>query len=173
MKIKRNIALWIRKLHRWGAIAVFLPFSIVLLSGILLQLKKEIAWVQPPTTQGVGKSPRLPLDQLLAVAQMIPDAEIKGWEDIDRIDVRPDYGIAKVQCKNHWEIQIDWFTGKINHAAYRRSDVIESLHVGSWFHPNARLWGFLPSAFIVLGLLCTGLYLLFHRIKLINLKSKI
>ena len=43
--------------------------------------------------------------------------------------------------------------------AYRRSDVIETIHDGSWFHDNVKLWIFLPTAVVVLGLWITGIYL--------------
>jgi hypothetical protein len=33
------------------------------------------------------------------------------------------------------------------------------MHDGSWFHEAAKLWLFLPSAIIVLGLWITGIYL--------------
>ena len=45
--------------------------------------------------------------------------------------------------------------------AYRRSDLIESLHDGSWFHDRAKLWVFLPTAAVVLMLWGTGIYLFF------------
>ena len=42
-----NPRLLSRKAHRWGAIAVALPFLVVIATGILLQLKKNWSWVQP------------------------------------------------------------------------------------------------------------------------------
>jgi uncharacterized iron-regulated membrane protein len=41
----------------------------------------------------------------------------------------------------------------------RRSDLIESLHDGSWFHDRAKLWIFFPVALALLGLWATGVYL--------------
>jgi uncharacterized iron-regulated membrane protein len=37
-----------RKLHRWGALSIAMPFLLVLLTGLLLQVKKQVPWVQPP-----------------------------------------------------------------------------------------------------------------------------
>jgi uncharacterized iron-regulated membrane protein len=151
--------LWSRKAHRWGAILIALPFLLVLVTGILLQVKKQVPWVQPPTQRGSAKTPTIAWDALLAVAKSQPEAEITGWQDIERIDVQPARGIAKIQAKNRWEIQIDTASGAILHTAYRRSDLIESLHDGSFFDDRAKVWVFLPVALVVLGLWGTGLYL--------------
>ena len=93
------------------------------------------------------------------VAQQVSDAEVDSWQDIDRLDVRPGKGIVKVQCKNRWEIQIDLQTGEVLSSSYRRSDLIESLHDGSFFSSPAKLWIFLPSGILLLGLWITGAYL--------------
>ncbi|MDX1637947.1 MAG: PepSY-associated TM helix domain-containing protein [Balneolaceae bacterium] len=152
-----------RKLHRWGAILSALPFLIVLISGLFLQVKKEFAWIQPPTHQGSisNQSPEISFPEILAVARAAPQAEITGWEDIDRLDVRPDDGIVKVRSRNDWELQIDLGSGELLHFQQRRSDVIESIHDGSWFHDKAKLRIFLPSAIIITILWLTGIYLFF------------
>lgn len=156
-----NWRVWSRKCHRWGAILVALPFLLVILTGLLLQLKKEWAWVQPPTARGKGKEPTVSLDALLRAVRSVPEAEVSGWPDVDRIDVQPGRGIAKVQARNRWEVQVDLQTAEVLQVAYRRSDLIESLHDGSWFHDRAKLWVFLPTAVVVLGLWVTGVYLFF------------
>jgi len=154
------LKLWMRKLHRWGAIVTALPLLIVIFSGILLQIKKEVAWVQPPTKEGRQKIPSIYFEKILDIMITVPEAEVSSWKDIDRLDVRPNQGIIKVQCKNNWEIQLDSHTGEVLQKAFRRSDIIEAFHVGSWFHPKAKLWIFLPSAFILFGLWLTGINIL-------------
>jgi len=148
-----------RKWHRWGAVAVALPFLVVILSGILLQLKKESDWIQPPTAHGSSQVPSLSYEALLHKVQAVPEAEVHAWSDIDRLDVRPDRGVVKVRCRNGVEVQLDHTSGALLHVAVRRSDWIESLHDGSWFHEYAKLWLFLPTAVAVLGLWLSGLYL--------------
>ena len=98
---------------------------------------------------------------ILSISQGILEAQIQGWSDIDRLDVRPDKGIVKVRAKNKWEIQIDLERGTVLKTAYRRSDIIEQLHDGSWFHPSAKLWIFLPTGIIILILWLSGMYLFF------------
>lgn len=152
-----------RKVHRWGAILIALPFLIVILSGLLLQVKKEFDWIQPPTQTGsqANSAPILPYSKILEIARADPDAGISGWQDIDRLDVRPDDGVIKIRSTNNWEIQVDAATGKVLSSTTRRSDVIEAIHDGSWFHDSAKLWIFLPAAVVVAILWITGIYLFF------------
>jgi uncharacterized iron-regulated membrane protein len=148
-----------RKLHRWGAAAVAVPFLIVLATGLLLQLKKQIPWVQPMEYKVAAVSPMLSLPMILEIAATIPHAGISEWEHVDRIDVRPSKGILKVVGKNRWELQLDVETGRVLQTAYRRSDLIESLHDGSFFHDKVKLFVFFPVALVVLALWITGVYL--------------
>lgn len=150
---------WSRKLHRWGAILIALPLLVVICTGLLLQLKKEWGWIQPAERRGVGTTPSITFDQILTALRGVPEAEVESWEDVDRLDVRPGKGMLKVRCNNDWEVQIDTATGEVLQVAYRRSDLIESIHDGSFFHANAKLWVFLPSGLVLLALWFTGVYL--------------
>jgi uncharacterized iron-regulated membrane protein len=152
------VNIWSRRLHRWGAIAVMLPLLIVIVTGILLLVKKQVAWIQPPQARS---APGLSVDfeTILDAARSQPQAEIDSWEDVDRLDVRPGAGLIKVHARNHWEVQVCATTARVLSCAYRRSDFIESLHDGSWFFRGAKLWVFLPSGVILLALWVTGVYL--------------
>lgn len=156
----KKINYTLRKIHYWGAIIAAIPIIIVIVTGIILQVKKQWVWVQPKTMKGVAKEPQLSFTQILQVAQKA-DKGIATWEDVDRLDVRPGKGVVKVRGKNRWEIQIDAQTGEMLQVAYRRSDMMESIHDGSFFHDHAKLWLFLPSAIILLVLWVTGIYLFF------------
>lgn len=149
----------LRKVHRWGGALIALPFLIVLVSGLILQVKKQVDWVQPPSKTGVSTIPSVSFEDILASSKSVPEAKIKSWEDVDRLDVRPDKGIVKVRATNRWEIQIDTETSEVLQVAYRRSELLESLHDGSWFHDSAKLWVFLPSGIVVTVLWITGIYL--------------
>ncbi|MEZ6196849.1 MAG: PepSY-associated TM helix domain-containing protein [Planctomycetota bacterium] len=150
-----------RKLHRWGAIVGALPLLLVVGTGILLLLKKDLAWIQPPTKRGAATAPTLGLDELLAAATTASEAGIQGWEDVDRVDVRPGRGLAKFQSRTSWEVQVDTATAEVLSVAYRRSDLIESLHDGSFFHERAKLAVFLPHGILLLALWASGLWLFF------------
>ena len=136
-----------------------IPLFLVIGSGILLQVKKQAVWIQPATIRGEGVTPEIDWQTLLASTSAVTEAEVSSWTDIDRVDVRPGKGMAKVQCNNRWEVQVDLATGKVLASNYRRSDLIESLHDGSFFSDVAKLWLFLPNGLVLLGLWCTGIYL--------------
>lgn len=150
-----------RSLHLWGALVIFIPIVIVIGSGLLLQVKKEFEWIQPPTQKGQHPSPTLSFDAILQIASQVPEAKIEAWQDIDRLDVRPGKGIIKILGNNKVEIQIDSQTGEVLQTAYRRSDTIEAIHDGSWFFESAKLWVFLPVAIVLLFLWVSGLVLLY------------
>jgi uncharacterized iron-regulated membrane protein len=150
-----------RYLHRWGSIVALLPIVIIIVSGVILQLKKEVVHIQPPTQAGSGSQLSLSFDRILEVAKTVPQAEIASWDDIARLDVRPGKGMVKVRGKNRCEIQIDTHTGEIMQVAVRRSDLIESIHDGSYFHDHFKLWVFLPAGLILACLVITGLHLFF------------
>jgi uncharacterized iron-regulated membrane protein len=155
----KSLNKWTRKLHRWGAVLIAVPLLLVIVTGLLLQLKKQLPWVQPPMQLGSVIEPVVHWEVLLQACMADSQAGIKSWSDVDRLDVRPDRGIVKVQAKNHWELQIDLGTGDVLSSTYRRSDWIESLHDGTFFSEPAKLWIFLPNGLILLGLWFTGVYL--------------
>ena len=148
----KSLNWWTRKFHRWGAILIALPLVIVIASGLLLQVKKQFSWIQPPTTNGSGTVPAVTWSELLRVTKANQSSEVETWNDVDRLDVRVDKGIVKVQCKNGWELQIDSITGEVLSSAYRRSDLIENIHDGSFFTEPTKLWIFLPSGILLLVL---------------------
>jgi uncharacterized iron-regulated membrane protein len=122
------------------SIALFLIISSI--TGILLALKKDFDILQPPTQKGESKELATwkPVSELADLAQK---AFIEAYPDqtdnsVDRMDVRPSKGIAKVLFENgYWEVQIDGTSGKILSISRRHSDWIEHLHDGSiisdWF----------------------------------------
>lgn len=148
-----------RKVHRWAAIITALPVVIVIVTGIILQVKKEFDWIQPPGQRGESKELMLSFDQVLNIVSQIPNVDLNSWDDINRLDVRPKNGLIKVRGNNDWEVQLDSKTGDVLQIAMRRSDFIESIHDGSFFHENFKLWVFLPSAVILALMWGTGIYL--------------
>lgn len=148
-----------RKIHYWLSIAVALPILVVIVSGLFLQTKKHFEWIQPAELRGASQTPVISLPDVLEISKSVAEAEIETWGDINRLDVRPSRGMLKVRANNDWEIQIDTETGAILQIAYRRSDLIESIHDGSFFTETVKMWIFLPSAIVLLLLWLTGMYL--------------
>ncbi len=148
-----------RKIHRVGAIISALPVLIVIVTGLVLQVKKEFEWVQPGTAKPETKGMMVDFDQVLEALKTVEEANLQSWDDIDRLDVRPGKGVIKIRGKNRWEVQVATADATVLKAAYRRSDFFEELHDGSWFHDSAKIWIFLPSAIILFLLWLTGIYL--------------
>jgi len=148
-------------IHYWGSAIIVIPLIIVLMSGLLLQVKKEFTWIQPKTMKTKYRDLTLDFKQILAVSKTVEEAKIQSWKDVKLLDVRPGKGITKVRAKNNWEIQIDNQSAEILAVNFRRSDIIEAIHDGSWFHEYAKLGLFLPSAVILLLMMITGIYLFF------------
>lgn len=157
MKIKWRI--FNRKVHYWGAMVCAIPIIIIIVTGMLLLFKKQSDWIQPQTQIGYGKIPTISFNKIIDIITTHPKLKISSWEDVKRLDVRPNKGIIKIQSQNSTEIQMDHQTGKILQISIRRSDLIESIHDGSFFHKHAKLWIFFPSAIILLILWITGIYL--------------
>ena len=155
MKLNKQL----RKIHYWISPFIFIPILIIFSTGILLQLKTQSAWVQPPIQQGVGNVPSIEFQEMLEAAKSIPEAEINSWDDIDRIDVRPEKGISKIRSNNQWEIQIDNQTKEILSVEYRRSDMIESIHDGSFFTDYVKFGWFLPTAILLIFMSISGIYM--------------
>ena len=129
-------------------------------SGIMLQLKKQSNWIQPNVEVTSSSKPTM-LQSYLDAVSTVKEANISSWDDIERIDIRPDKGIAKIKSKNNWEIQIDIETTEIYAKNYRRSDIIESIHDGSFFSEVVKYGWFLPSGILLLTLSLTGIYMFF------------
>ena len=161
-----------RQIHLWGSLAIVIPVVIVIGSGLLLQIKKESEWIQPSTQQTEFLSPEIAFSDILAVVQKVPEAEVKSWDDIDRLDVRPGKGVIKILANNNWEVQINPHSGEVLQVAYRRSDTIEAIHDGSWFFDAAKLWLFLPVAIVLFFLWITGCVMLYTTLKSKYLKRK-
>lgn len=169
----RNARIVNRQLHRWGAIAIAVPFLLVLVTGLLLQVKKQLSWVQPPELTSSSTTPAVEWETFLEAAKRVPQANVTSWDDIDRVDVRPGKGMAKVLAKSRWELQVDIGSGEVMQTAYRRSDLIEDLHTGGWFSDAIKLWFFLPAALVVTGLWVTGMYMALVHYRAVSRRHRV
>ena len=160
-----------RQIHLWGSLVIFIPVVIVIGSGLLLQVKKELEWVQPPTQKTSVSQPSITFPEILRSIKQVPELQVTSWEQVDRLDVRPGKGVIKVLGKNGWEAQINPQSGEVLQVAYRRSDTIEAIHDGSWFFEGAKLWVFLPVAIVLFFLWMTGLVMLYTTLKSKYLKK--
>ncbi|MEQ9104014.1 MAG: PepSY-associated TM helix domain-containing protein [Rhodothermales bacterium] len=149
-----------RKVHYWIGAAILLPVLVVTVSGLLLQVKKQSSWIQPDEHRGTGTVPEVTLSEVLTLLQGMPELGVTSWDDVDRLDVRPGKGMTKIRLNSGYEVQVDMGTGEVLQVAYRRTDLIEALHDGSWFGGDwTKLGLFLPSGVGLLVLALSGLWL--------------
>lgn len=151
-----------RSTHKWASIIVAIPLLIILVTGILLLVKKEFSYLQPPSAKGIASQPSISFDVILQQAKTVEQAQVTSWDSIERLDVRPSKGIIKIRTNSQWEIQLDAKTAAILSVAYRRSDTIEQIHDGTYWQKNANLWLSLPVAISLLLISLTGLFLFFY-----------
>lgn len=149
-----------RKVHYWASAIIAVPALVLLASGVLLQTKKHWSWVQPVEHRGTGSAPALDFHQLLESVRLDPSFGVRTWDDVNRVDVRPGRGVAKVWLNSGYEVQVDLGTGRVLHSAYRRSDLIEAIHDGSFFGGDwTKLGLFLPTGLALLLLWASGMWM--------------
>lgn len=169
---------WYRNLHRWLGIPLIIFFFIIGITSILLAWKKK-ADLLPPTQRSVNET-----GDWILPTQMIQIAEEemeKLGEDsaVDRIDIRPDNGIAKVTFKTHFtEVQVDGFSGAVLSVGTRHSDWIEKVHDGSILDfyttgdEGAKLTYSTLSALGLIFMSFSGFYLWYYPKLIRKLKEK-
>lgn len=149
-----------RKIHYWASFIVAIPVLVIILTGVLLQSKKHWTWVQPAEQRGSGAVPAISMQQILDTVRGVPELGVQGWDDVNRMDVRPARGMVKVWLQNGYEVQVDLATAEVLQVAYRRSELIESIHDGSFFGGDWTKMGlFLPAGLTLLLLWLGGMWM--------------
>ena len=152
--VSRNL----RRAHKWAAIAVAVPLLVVITTGIFLQVRKPVEWIQPASERGSATfKPQVTQQQVLDAARSVPQMNVRGWDDLLLTDYRPRKGIIKVRTPGHLETQVDAATGAVIKTGQRWNDYVMKIHDGSAF--GGRLWLFLPAGIGALFLTISGLYM--------------
>ncbi len=150
----------LRQIHYWVSLPLLVTIFVIAASGTLLALKKDFAALQAPTQAGSAPGDlHRPVAELVAAVARLPGRQGTGWREVDRIDVRPADGVAKVVLNDRTEVQVDLATGNVLQVGYRTSDLIETIHdfsiLGGW----AKYVFSLGSGIAVLAMGATGAYL--------------
>ncbi len=153
---QRTLKALLLRYHYWLGWIVMLPWLIVIVSGLALQVRYEVPWVLPVLQPGRGATPTMEFAQMLTRAQTEPTYGVTSWPDVWRVYVYPNRGISTIRAKNRWEFQFDSATHEIVHIAVRRTDWIEDIHEGKLFGLGENLWLFLPIHILSIALWCTG-----------------
>lgn len=149
----------LRKVHYWASLPLLFTVFVIAVSGTMLALKKDFHALQPATKAGTPGLPERPLADLARGAAAAPGHGHVTWEDIDRIDIRPGEGIAKVILHSRTEIQVDLASGRPVQLGYRTSDLLETIHdfsiLGGW----AKYVFSFGSGIVLLLMASSGVYL--------------
>lgn len=167
----------VRRIHRLTASFLSVALFIVAVSGILLGWKKNSnGYLHPDSHKGTTSdlTQWLPLDSLSAIAiTTLRETGKEGLsEEIDRIDIRPDYGMVKFVFANHYHgVQLDGATGEVLHLEHRRSDVVEDIHdmsiLDKMLGVDGEIFKLIYTTFTGLSLVLftvTGIWLRYRRI---------
>lgn len=150
----------LRKIHYWLSPFLLISVFVISVTGALLAVKKDFASLQPKVIEGTtkGLSDR-PISSLLTSVQSVPGHGDDDWKAIDRIDIRPKDGMAKVIMKSRTEIQVDLVTGKATETGYRTSDLLETIHDFSFMGDWAKYVFSFGSGIALIFMGATGVYL--------------
>jgi len=149
-------------------IPLILFFLVIGVTSILLAWKKKVELLPPTLETKVKNGTWLRPSEIVAIGEQ---EMIKLGEDseVDRIDIRPDKGTAKVTFKKHFtEVQVDGYSGEVLSIATRHSDWIEKVHDGSIvdFYTTGDEGAKLTySTLVSIGLIllaCSGFYLWYY-----------
>jgi uncharacterized iron-regulated membrane protein len=165
-----------RKWHKFIGLSLVFFILVSSLTGILLSWKKEFDILQPPTQKGAAKSLNdwLPVEEIASLSlNAFQSKHPESNPTIDRIDVRPSKGIAKVLLENgYWEIQIDGQSGEVYSIERRHSDWIEQLHDGSIIADWFKWLSMNYLGFGLIVMIITGTWLWWGPKRIRNLKLK-
>jgi uncharacterized iron-regulated membrane protein len=141
-----------RKYHRIISIFIFIPFLLVVMTGLLLQVRQVFEGIQPKAVamEFLPNKPLLSLDDMV-LASKIPPTEI------DQIIYRPSKFHLAIRVKDGRELQLHPQTGEILKSAPRLTGLLIELHQGSFFTSISQYGIFLPTGIGVLFLLISGI----------------
>ena len=146
----------LRRVHKWIGVFACLFLMTMAATGFLLAIKKRAEWLQPSVLSGGsidGPAEVIGMDEVYEAVRGEPGFE--SFQDIDRIDYRPDENVFKVRSKDKlYEVQVDGATGEVLKKAPRNDQLAENIHDMSFFSDAMHDW-WLPV--VALGLFTLGL----------------
>lgn len=156
----------LRPLHRWLGIPLALFILLSSITGLILGWKKEVDLLQPPSSRGVSNdlSTWIPVQQIEQIARQALATHLTTADPeefaVDRLDLRPDKGIAKVRfVLGDWEVQVDGTSGEVYSVARRHADWIERVHDGSFISEGFKLIAMNGLGLGLIALTFSGIWL--------------
>jgi uncharacterized iron-regulated membrane protein len=140
-----------RKWHAFFGLIAALPLIVTATTGLLLQLRSKVEWIQPSpvgVTLEDGK-PFLRVEEVLA----------KFPGEVEALFLRPGKGGFSLRLKNGNEVQLHPQTGEILKDSPRRSTLLIKIHEGSWMGVFGSLGVHFASGLILIFLIVSGIYI--------------
>lgn len=160
VRVRTSFARTFRLIHYWASLFLVVTTVVVAVTGILLTLKKDFDALQPPVAQSSASGlSNIRVNALLADIRTQPGHERITWREVDRIDIEPADGIAKVILVSRTEFQVDLHTGEVLQTGYRTSDLLESIHDFSFVGGFGKYVFSLPTGIALLVMWLTGTYM--------------
>lgn len=148
-----------RSWHKSLSIIIVLPFLITIITGLSLLFRDRVNWINP-VFPPVSSQLTISFDDILKTSQSVPELDVKTWDDVNRIQIKPSNGSIVVRAKNNYQIQIDGSTAEVVGGGVGRSSILVGLHEGTfWFGNWGRYLIALPMGLIVLFLSISGIVL--------------
>ncbi len=140
-----------RKWHAYLGLLAALPLIVTAITGVMLQLRSRIEWIQPspvPVILEAGKS-------YLSVEDVM--AKFPG--QIEGLSIRPGKGGFQLRLKSGNEVQLHPQTGEVLKDSPRRSTLLIKIHEGSWMGPFGSIGIHFVSGLILVFLVISGIVL--------------
>ena len=138
-----------RKWHAYLGLIAFLPLLATSLTGVMLQLRSKVEWIQPkpvPVVLEEGR-PFIPVEEIL---KKYPQGTV------ERFMYRPGKSGYVLGLKNGDEVQVHPQTGEVSKSAPRLSTTLIHIHEGSWMGPFGTLFIHFSAGLIMIFLLISG-----------------
>ncbi len=161
---------WSWRNHWWISLIVLVPWTVVAITGVVLQLRDELP-IQAPRAIGAapGAMPAVGWTGVLDAARSA-DAGIESWRQVRRVYFQADRGVYELHTRGAvlTELQIDGTTGALISIAALPKAVWEEVHGGELggigLDSRFLFWTFAVVHVVSVLLWATGLVIGLHRL---------
>jgi uncharacterized iron-regulated membrane protein len=117
-----------RTWHAWVGLVAALPLLVIVVTGLVLQLRNQFEAIQPKTVTMKLEEGK-PLLSMEEVIVKFPPGKV------EQIIYRPSKGNYSIRIKGGDEIQMNPQTGEVIKDLPRRAGLLIDIHQGSWLGP--------------------------------------
>jgi uncharacterized iron-regulated membrane protein len=147
----------LRSTHRKVSVIILLPLTVIILSGLILQLRNQFEWIQPKTISATS-----PQGNVMSPEEAFHKLRLTS-DKVEQYIYRPSKKNISIRLTNGEEIQIDPTSGEVLKQAKRRTNLLIDLHQGSILGPVGQYGFYLLSGIGLLFLLISGGLILLPR----------